>query len=160
MASSSRRNQFLARDVNRNTSLRIISQTRFLRSSGAIYKALTLSESRTSMTFYVSLFILAYISLCLCSAMTCSEKSSLRSHRPSLLRIQLYLDSCTLQLSMVSPRFSVIELPSFMLCSYCKQLIAIEKIWRADQSTEPLQRQSCLISLSATFYSKLLCVLV
>lgn len=103
------------------------------------------------MTPCVSLFILAWISRCLCSLMTCSEKSSLRSHRPSLLKIQLYFDSQTLQLSMVSPRFSVIEFPSLMLCNCCKQLIAIENIWRADCSTLPDCLWSYLMSFSVTF---------
>ena len=99
---------------------------------------------------FQSPFILAWISFCLCSFMTCSENSSLLSHLPSLLSIWLYFESYSLQLSMVSPKFSVIELPSLMLCSCCRQLMAMEKICLADCNTLPLCLLSCLMSLSLT----------
>ena len=51
---------------------------------------------------------------------------------------------------MVSPKFSVIELPSLMLCSCYRQLIAIEKIYLADYNTLPLYLFNYLISLSVT----------
>lgn len=129
-------NWFFEREFRSKISLRTISYTKFLRSSGAIYRALTRSESRISITERMSFYFLASTSFCLCSCMTSSLNNSLRSHLPSVLRILLYFESCTLQLSIVSPKLSAIELPSFILCNYCKQFMAILKIQRADCNME------------------------
>ncbi len=91
--SSSSRNWFLLGDFIRKMSFLIISYTRFLRSSGAIWSALTLKDKSTSIIPRESPVFLAYISFTLCSCMTLSLKSSERSHRPSVLSIWLYFES-------------------------------------------------------------------
>ena len=156
---SSIKNLFLLRVLSKNMSFLMISYTRFFLNQGTICKAFTRKDKRTSIIRRVSPSSLALANLVLCSSITFSLNNSLRSQRPSLVRILLYLPSCTLQLSIVSPRFSATLLPSLMLCSCCRQLIAMLKIQRADYKTEHCYLVSCLSSRdgfcsSATLSSK------
>ena len=135
ICSNSTRKRLLEFCTIRNTSFRMSSATRFLRSSGEICKALTRKDNNTSMMFSTLPSYFPRMILFLCSWRTFSEKSCyFSSLLSSVSKILWYFPKSTLYASIASPRLSAFAFPSFNWCKCCRQLTLMVKMARAERS--------------------------